>query len=887
MSKVTLGPRRALIVSATLWLAAGCGNSASFGDNALHPSSLVSGVDGVTVGAPAGALGASVKVFIERFPEPEVALPDGFKAAGSVYLVAAETLTEAPADSTFVVGLPRPSGLEASHSAIAVLAEDGHVRDGPKGDWWMVHHAQHDLESDLLLLALPTLLPEGSILTVVSVLDPAETHSTDGSVTKKAAMPLVEAKCSPKFNGQTTGCTTAARASLEQTFEAVYQILQTAGYPEPVLQRSRPLGISISWLGKPVGSAPFQFVIEPCAVRPDYGAYDPVTHTLVVCIPSTGPDELSEQTVRHELFHAIQYAFPAVHDEWQANDVPVEWGVEAQAAAAEHSLIPELLRSPHFNPRVVSAGLFEQSVKKTDPLHEYDAQDFWVYLGLRLNRGLDVFIPFLERGLLPTAVDTTLTYQIANQDVPTLSDAYWAWVKNQVFEWEFPLPTGNSPSAAAPGARNPCNWESSLDDSPLLASFDPASGLSGADASTPSRIEFRASDPLQSRSASILLTAPRGYLAKISVDSTDPDLRYKIYQDGEPGCAGDPEDSARTIEVRQGNDVHVVVVAANTSTTAPLDPSAIEVELVEIALDPPGANLIGSIGAPAGGAFLILNGGGNEISHTASSNAPWLVVTQNAAGIVPANGSIDVSFEATCPSSGTSRGKIELEFKDSAGNVISGKDVPRAFPVELLCEEDDPDPAPLQCNSGPRSYIASVTITRLWRTDLSGFLSSSTSAQGNEVCDGLDCEWSQSFSTTETYKPVEGDNVENTSEWEGLRSAPLSFVPAKGLINSWHCSDTGMLHLPGNGGSETLHHANGQPMVSVSWSCVGCECLNSGNPPDGCCPQPCNPTECEGEPNGILPSGPGCMGSGGTCSRYVPAWLAPGVTMCDGFISAN
>jgi len=73
--------------------------------------------------------------------------------------------------------------------------------------------------------------------------------------------------------------------------------------------------------------------------------YDPVEAMMTVCLPSSGnpPDDALRGAIRHELFHAVQWAYPKIS---QGNSD--DWVVEGTATAAV-AFDTEMHRTSVFN----------------------------------------------------------------------------------------------------------------------------------------------------------------------------------------------------------------------------------------------------------------------------------------------------------------------------------------------------------------------------------------------------------------------------------------------------------------------------------------------------------------------------------------------------------
>ena len=889
------GPTCAAFALAVVgWGCSGGDNDPATGST-LEAGSKVVGVDGVTVGAPVRSLEDPVEVRIARVDAPEAVLAEGLEFVGPTYRVATEKWVRSPADSTFVVGIPLPEGVDPADAAIAAYAPEGQVLDQRSGDRWMIRISQHESDTDLLLLSTPSLRPEGLVARVVVRSEPGAALDATAAGVAKGAVPLVLAKCSSEFNNRVTGCTTAVRAGIEAEFGVMHGLLSTAGFPEPALDRDWQLATSSSWLGTGPAPAPYLVTIDPCVPGGALGSYWHGDERMSVCVrKEDGVDDSVKRTTRHELFHATQHAFPAVYAEAVAGTPIVAWGMEGQAALAERSTLTQLSASPDFTTRPLAPSLFEEAATvdgKAIPW-PYMVQDFWGYLGTRLGGGLGFLIPFLERGHEPLAVDEALMVGIANSDLPDLATAYWEFAKNQAFEWQVPL--DGSSLAQAPCEEYSIDGDNVPVDT-ILVGFRPSTGVFGTDAFDSRSVRVEGLEPLSGQIVNVFFLPDEDYLARISPTGGDPALRYKIYDEEPMGCEGETEDTPRVVRIEAGGAApDFFVLLANSDLSTSLADVFVEVVRVEVAVDPERLELGGTVGTPVAGRFSVLNGGDDAISYTTTVTPPWLTITQNGSAAVAGRGTVEVSFEATCAAEGTFQDEIALEFQDNDGMPVSGTGVPETVEVVLTCE--DGNGMGTACELGSRNYSVSLTWTRSGGGGLPGVIRVDAVGSGVESCDGASCDWTRSLRHVETRLDAEGETTEFvvTDESGVTSSSPFSGVPFTSIMLGSFCSQTGeVFPSTSEAGTLTILAPDGSGGGVLSWSCSGCSCFDAarGTVPDGCCPIMCQPIECEVPDNFIpVPSAPGCTagsGSGFACGDYVPGFLVEGGEVCEGFVAVE
>ena len=175
------------------------------------------------------------------------------------------------------------------------------------------------------------------------------------------------------------------------------------------------------------------------------GYYVPSTGYMAICSgPGNTVDEDKEREVLiHELFHAIQYTYPLVLQDYN-DGIDQAWIIEGMAAAAQASYAQlQMRRTEFFGPTAlqrVDVGL-TSPVVDDKLLDEYWAQDFWVFVGASQNESLNYLKPLLERGGSHRGRYDKLFLDLFG--VP-FRDVYWAWVKNQSIENIFDI--GPSPA---------------------------------------------------------------------------------------------------------------------------------------------------------------------------------------------------------------------------------------------------------------------------------------------------------------------------------------------------------------------------------------------------------------------------------------------------------
>jgi len=346
--------------------------------------------------------------------------------------------------------------------------------------------------------------------------------------------------------------------------EDAYTTLTGLGFTDdPHLKRG--IGsIDIQWLGGLSWSVayvpgPYQIQLRPSSGVNAGGMYSSSSGRLWLAIGTAGVAESRRATVRHEYVHATQYAdfdgFPS-KAAWLAS----RWVIEGQAVVAQASFTA--LERDDRDPRVVDTTLERSRWNGDDwdpaPSSEYMAQDFWWYLIQRFDADIALLQPFMERGLATADVSATLRAEYPDHfggsgPLGGLPEAYWAWVKNQVFE------KGVDMSDARFG--DTCEF-TTLAATPSTLTYAPH-GANGTVSET--------LPPLTTHVVHVTFPSGDGWRDTLRVTSSSDDVRSTIYRTtasgGTPGCLGQADAEARTVNASDESQAYYVVVA-NTSMSS-------------------------------------------------------------------------------------------------------------------------------------------------------------------------------------------------------------------------------------------------------------------------------------------------------------------------------
>lgn len=423
------------------------------GIGTLEPGGQLTGVDDVLLATTEGALEEPVQVLISRSSDPTdvTPLPESMDQHGGFYHLGAESDTFAPVEHPFVVGLPLPDGAPTEDLALAVLvpAQYIHIDTRPgvsyiePADAWDFLPATHDEESNQALAVTPSLTASPVTATLVSATYFSSTSSNSDTTTiadqqslpsdvllgtvlnrhfwfspypRQADEPDFIAVCGPPEGDADAGCEQGDlnRAALD--LERVYSDLTGLGFRLPRLNR-RAIHISLRGRGASVDLGAYVIEVRPCdrSELDTVGLY--ISNGRAWACNGNGMD----MTIRHEYFHATQYAYEAVLENATTRE---GWFIEGQATASQ--------QSESILTRDSARGLRDVDKSLRGNNGVYRAQDFWLYVGKKLNADLTFLIPIFDYPPNAEGVNAAILEEYPRlQNLPSL---YWDWVKNQTFE---------------------------------------------------------------------------------------------------------------------------------------------------------------------------------------------------------------------------------------------------------------------------------------------------------------------------------------------------------------------------------------------------------------------------------------------------------------------
>jgi hypothetical protein len=194
-----------------------------------------------------------------------------------------------------------------------------------------------------------------------------------------------------------------------------------------------------------------------------------------------------------------------------------------------------------------SLHAIDHGLTSTDGVDEYQAQDFWIYFGMKNSLGLDYLKPLFERG----GTTEVAARFFAEVHGTTLGAEYWGWVKNQAIEKTFKI-------FDAMGA-DKCHINGAVIGSVSELDYPPAAGRDGPPASA------RSTGNLPGLTAKVVRIKVMDEVGPTTITAIQPPagLAYKVYLDGETDCdkinADHPEQVRDFPSLAKGSTVYVVL----------------------------------------------------------------------------------------------------------------------------------------------------------------------------------------------------------------------------------------------------------------------------------------------------------------------------------------
>ena len=507
--------------------------------------------DGPIVGAVPGTLTAPLQVTIVETPLPSESLPGGFQHRGNAYRISSRFVTIAPPDQPLLIGMPVPAGADPARLGVAAYVPDGLATESEEpegyGASWTAVPGSYDPATNLFVITVRALLAEGTTLVLYE-------HPDNVPLPSPSAVQPSVAEGGVVFNVTCDPAATNTSVCNGATYQRIADMLADA-YHEFVDNQFFDRPALISYIGSFSGSGLQPILMEtynaaviagaPCTNAsgdPIAGQYSYQTLQILVCFNPTDSDQQIRDTVRHELFHAIQAGYPNLAEDRlkKATRALSHWTVEGTASAAARS-DTDMLRYPGWSIRPVT-----EPMTSTVALREYEAQDFWVFTGIEGDQtfhSLRYLHEIFESGATPEHIEGAMD----------LATNYWEWAKNQAYE-HYQTMDGVFDSG-------PCELdEDTVEADEILVIDHPEQTF--VEATLP---------PLTSDVVRINIGVASGYLPVYADTFMGPNdhLRYKVYLVGESGCRNIPDGERIMDSVFPGDVIYVLV--SNVSVSEELD----------------------------------------------------------------------------------------------------------------------------------------------------------------------------------------------------------------------------------------------------------------------------------------------------------------------------
>ena len=539
----------------------------------LEPGGVIVGVDRIHIGAPEGAIVENIEISIRKVDDPtmEVDLPEFITREdiiGDFYELTATENVWTSDQNYLVLGLPVPDHNEPENLALLVLSTMDMIiayENIEKNMLWEVARVHYDENAGLYYAILPYV---GLKPQIFSLVEGVHIQRSEFGLDKSGNKYLQEGSLtegdSPVFVVKCVGflpsdCTDDHRMQTKDVLEYAYSVfVDQLGYPKPRL-RQPIIDIGLS-------PSPYAIILPNTYEYQlrrggSMNGWYRVNSKMAATIYKAG-DEPYNLVTKHEFFHALQFGFNKLLENWPG-DVP--WGViEGTATASERSLTG-LTRSnvdiSGRNTMKVNRRMFERTPPQGSLSTDYQTQDFWVYLGKAINPvdpQVDFLIPVFEKGGLKQHIDEMLNEE---GTFHSLGDAYWRWAKNQSFEKSIVLGVDSNDNPV-PGGDHCSLYESAVIFPRRINVFD--------DNWFEAQTEFELSS-LISRIIEITFhPGEHPYEITANISPSDPfgDLPYKFYHEKDAGtdaCVDDGSDHQPiTVQVFD-EEVTVHVLVSNTA----------------------------------------------------------------------------------------------------------------------------------------------------------------------------------------------------------------------------------------------------------------------------------------------------------------------------------
>lgn len=409
---------------------------------------------GVMLGAVEGTALDTLPVWIHEVAVPDEPLPLHATAVSAYYNVGAVETTSLPAEAAFALALPVPASVDPAQLAVAALVPLDLSFGGPRelGHAWLPVLGDYDAEAGVYIVTLGTLADAGT--TFVAIEHPGITAPPppEASARSAASGPAVSFSvlCEPWFLSDQ--CQHAHEQYAAAELASLYLYYSNNNFKDPNLIQKGftiyyrepfiPVFVAATPTGTYTGIYIYPNAHVVCRLF-STGHYNVITRTLSLCLSEFG--NLNQYVIAHEYFHAVQGSY------WGPIQSPtVDWIVEGTATAAAGA--PALQRDPDRPLRRIDIGLMDRSWRKANDPYAYEAQDFFVYLGLSKGESLAYLVDILLADPTAHGVNNAIGQRFQS----TLQAEYRNWAKNQVIEKEVDFDPDGPAGPKSPWLQSPC-----------------------------------------------------------------------------------------------------------------------------------------------------------------------------------------------------------------------------------------------------------------------------------------------------------------------------------------------------------------------------------------------------------------------------------------------
>ncbi len=494
----------------------------------LEPGGSVTGIDGIVIEDLGGTLKESVTIKLEKLPSPPSIPFPSYPRIGKVLTPFYKITSNKEIRADFGISIPIDQSVFDNLKDHETIAEAGLVPDHyifdletESGFYWSLAHGKYNSNTERYSSRL-FVLPSGSYIFTL-VLE-------KGVVVSSFSEPSLAIQQTPSFeiscflDDLEVLCTKDSINKRRLLVE--HEIGKFTAKP---LEFLHPLiaEVALYHFSKEREESKVCNSLPSGEFIGGGGFYQIERKRIIICLPKEESRITSAtQTLRHEIFHAIQNSYEERFS-WELKELnDNEWFREGTATAAMNSDASNMRRTTgRFNLHKVSTSLFDNS-----GFSEYETQDFWVYMGNRNPSKLGVLKDFLARGPTPLQVNETFDSKF--------SSFYWEWARNQIYE--------HSADIGDKVLGDSCSLKTAAVDDLMERNYDPFNNLltKGNNTTNHSPVRVSAIEKLSSRVIKLILPHYPNflYLPIVRINGvpsggSDPPIRVKFYKEGSSDCS--------------------------------------------------------------------------------------------------------------------------------------------------------------------------------------------------------------------------------------------------------------------------------------------------------------------------------------------------------------